>query len=93
MANKKITNKDRDQQLGYLTQTVSRCFNLLGAYIDVKGDDVEFKKFWIEKEAEAKKEMEKRKNEVQRNEAADRKNLATDTGDKGRRPEGVRSNR
>ena len=60
MANKKITNKDRDQQLGYLTQTVSRCFNLLGAYIDFKGDDVEFKKFLIEKEAEAKKEMEKK---------------------------------
>ena len=60
MANKKITNKDRDQQLGYFTQTVSRCFNLLGAYIDFKGDDVEFKKFLIEKEAEAKKEMEKK---------------------------------
>jgi hypothetical protein len=60
MANKKITNKDRDQQLGYLTQTITRCFNIIGAYIDFKGDDVEFKKFLIEKEAEVKKEMEKK---------------------------------
>ena len=59
MANKKITNIDRDQQLTWLTQTVNRCFGILGTYIDYKGDDVEFKKFLIEKEAEAKKEMEK----------------------------------
>ena len=66
MANqKKITNKDRDQQLGYLTNTLTRCFNVLGAYIEYKGDEVEFKKFLVEKDAEAKKKWEeKNKNDA-----------------------------
>tara|TARA_B100000424_G_C22519024_1_gene298251 strand:+ start:95 stop:343 length:249 start_codon:yes stop_codon:yes gene_type:complete len=58
MTQKKITNKDRDQQLGYLTNTLSRCFNVLGAYIEYKGDDADFKKFLIDKDAEMKKKAE-----------------------------------
>ena len=65
MAKPKITNKDRDQQLGYLTNTLTRCFNVLGAYIEYKGDEVEFKKFLVEKDAEAKKRWEeKNKNDA-----------------------------
>ena len=59
MANqKKITNKDRDQQTAFLTQQLARCFNLIGAYIEFKGDDADFKKFLIDKEAEIKKKAE-----------------------------------
>ena len=56
MANKKPTNKDRDQHLGWLTGNLNKCFNLLGAYIEYKGDEVEFKKFLIDKEEQLKKE-------------------------------------
>jgi len=59
MANKKATNAERDQQIGWLTGAVNRAFGVLSAYIEFKGDEVEFKKFLIEKEAEAKKQMEK----------------------------------
>ena len=55
---KKPTNKDRDQQLGWLTQTLNKCFNILGAYVEFKGDDTEFKKFLIDKEEEMKKQQE-----------------------------------
>ena len=58
MTNKKPTNKERDQQLGWLTQTLNKCFNILGAYIEFKGDDTEFKKFLIDKEEEMKKQQE-----------------------------------
>ena len=65
MAKPKITNKDRDQQLGYLTNTLTRCFNVLGAYIEYKGDEVVVKKFLVEKDAEAKKKWEeKNKNDA-----------------------------
>ena len=55
--NKKPTNKERDQQLGWLTQTLNKCFNILGAYIEFKGDDTEFKKFLLDKEEEMKKQQ------------------------------------
>ena len=62
---KKPTNAERDQQIGWLTQTVNKCFNILGAYIDFKGDDAEFRKFIIDKEAEMKKQQEaKAKNDT-----------------------------
>ena len=63
--NKKPTNKERDQQLGWLTQTLNKCFNILGAYIEFKGDDTEFKKFLLDKEEEMKKQQEaKAKNDT-----------------------------
>ena len=52
------TNEDRDKQLGWLTQTLNKCFNILGAYVEFKGDDAEFKKFLIDKEEEVKKQQE-----------------------------------
>ena len=58
--NKKPTNKERDQQLGWLTQTLNKCFNILGAYIEFKGDDAEFKKFLIDKEDKMKKQQEEK---------------------------------
>ena len=57
---KKPTNEERDQQIGWLTQTVNKCFNILGAYVEFKGDDAEFKKFLIDKEAEMKKQQEEK---------------------------------
>ena len=48
MTKPKITNKDRDQQTAFLTQQLARCFNLIGAYIEFKGDDADFKKFLID---------------------------------------------
>ena len=63
--NKKPTNKERDQQLSWLTQTLNKCFNILGAYIEFKGDDTEFKKFLLDKEEEMKKQQEaKAKNDT-----------------------------
>ena len=81
-----LTLENKIRELGYYT----RC------YIEFRKTDKRFDRYFKKRfEADkklAQKEMEKRKNEVQRNEAADRKNLATDTGDKGRRTEGVRQN-
>ena len=58
MTQKKITNKDRDQQIGWLTQTLNRCFGILSTYIEFEGNDVEFKKYLVEKDAELKKKAE-----------------------------------
>ena len=58
--NKTPTNEDRDKQIGWLTQTLNKCFNILGAYIEYKGDDAEFKKFLIDKEEEMKKQQEEK---------------------------------
>ena len=66
MTGKKPTNKERDQQIGWLTQTLNRCFNILGAYIEFKGDDTEFKKFLLDKEEEMKKQQKaKAKNDTE----------------------------
>tara|TARA_R100000231_G_C5322553_1_gene163869 strand:+ start:262 stop:489 length:228 start_codon:yes stop_codon:yes gene_type:complete len=72
MTKPKITNKDRDQQITYLTQTITKCFNLLGAYIDFKGDEVEFKKFLVEKEAEMKKKAEEQNATKDDNKSSDK---------------------
>jgi hypothetical protein len=54
----KPTNKERDQQLGSLTMQVTNLNRLLGAYIEYKGDAVDFQKYLIDLNEKMKKERE-----------------------------------
>ena len=82
-----LTLENKLRELGYYF----RC------YIEFRKTDKRFdrhfKKRFEEDQKKAQVEMEKQKNELQKNEAANRKNMEAAAGDKGRRPEGVRSNR
>jgi hypothetical protein len=44
----KITNKDRDQQIRFLTQSFVNLQKVVSLYIYFKGDDVDFKKHLID---------------------------------------------
>ena len=57
MANKKPTNKERDQQIIYLTQQLAHIGNLVAGYIDFKGDSADFQKHLIDLREKAKKEI------------------------------------
>jgi hypothetical protein len=50
----KITNKDRDQQIRFLTQSFVNLQKVVSLYIDFKGDDVDFKKHLIDVQAKEK---------------------------------------
>ena len=50
----KITNKDRDQQIKFLTQSFIGLQKVFSLYIDYKGDEVEFKKHLIDVQAKEK---------------------------------------
>ena len=52
----KLTNKDRDQQLQWLTSQVSNLNRLLGVYVEYKGDSVDFQKHLIDLNEKLKKE-------------------------------------
>ena len=54
MSNKKPTNKERDQQITFLTQTVISLQKILSYYISWRGDEIDFKKHLVDKEAEEK---------------------------------------
>jgi len=54
----KLTNKDRDQQLQFLTGQVANLNRLLGVYVEYKGDGVDFQKHLIDLNEKLKKEAE-----------------------------------
>ena len=60
----KPTNKERDQQLGSLTMQVANLNRLLGAYIEYKGDAIDFQKHLIDLNEKMKKERENDSNNV-----------------------------
>mgnify|MGYP003114804461 FL=1 len=55
---KKLTNKERDQQLQFLTAQVANLNRLLGAYVDFEGNSVDFQKHLIDLNEKIKKEGE-----------------------------------
>ena len=52
---KKLTNKERDQQLQWLTSQVANLNRLLGVYVEYKGDSADFQKHLIDLNEEMKK--------------------------------------
>ena len=52
----KPTNKERDQQIQMLTTQMSQIHRLLGAYVEYKGDSVDFQKHLIDLNEKIKKE-------------------------------------
>lgn len=54
----KPTNKDRDQQLSWLTGQVNNLGKLFGAYIDFRGQSAEFQKHLIDLNEKLKKKEE-----------------------------------
>ena len=55
---KKLTNKERDQQLQFLTAQVTNLNRLLGAYVDFQGNSADFQKHLIDLNEKLKKEGE-----------------------------------
>ena len=55
---KKLTNKERDQQLQFLTAQVANLNRLLGAYVDFQGNSADFQKHLIDLNEKIKKEGE-----------------------------------
>ena len=51
----KLTNKERDQQLQWLTSQVANLNRLLGVYVEYKGDSADFQKHLIDLNEEMKK--------------------------------------
>ena len=51
----KPTNKERDQQLQWLTSQVANLNRLLGVYVEYKGDSADFQKHLIDLNEEMKK--------------------------------------
>ena len=54
----KLTNKERDQQLQFLTAQVANLNRLLGAYVDFQGNSADFQKHLIDLNEKIKKEGE-----------------------------------
>jgi len=54
----KLTNKERDQQLQWLTGQVANLNRLLGIYVEYKGDGADFQKHLIDKNEELKKKAQ-----------------------------------
>ena len=52
----KLTNKERDQQLQWLTSQVHNLNRLLGAYVEFKDDSGNFQKHLIDLNEKLKKE-------------------------------------
>ena len=52
----KLTNKERDQQLQFLTAQVANLNRLLGAYVDFEGNSADFQKHLIDLNEKLKKE-------------------------------------
>ena len=52
----KLTNKERDQQIGWITGQIHNLNRLLAAYIEFKDDSGNFQKHLIDLNEKAKKE-------------------------------------
>ena len=58
MTQKKITNKERDAQIAWLTNMVQNNGKLFAAYLEFKGEQIDFQKFLIDFNEKLKKEKE-----------------------------------
>ena len=58
MTQKKLTNKDRDQAIKWLTTQLTQLQRVFSAYIDYKKDSVDFQKHLIDLNEELKKKSE-----------------------------------
>lgn len=58
MTQKKITNKDRDAQIAWLTNMVSNNGKVFAAYLEYKEESTDFQKFLIDFNEKLKKEKE-----------------------------------
>ena len=54
----KLTNKQRDEQITWLTSQVSNMNRLLATYIEYKGDSASFQKHLIDLNEEIKKKAQ-----------------------------------
>ena len=54
----KLTNKQRDQQITWLTSQVDNLNRLLATYIEYKGDSANFQKYLIDLNEEMKKKAQ-----------------------------------
>ena len=58
MTQKKITNKERDAQIAWLTNMVQNNGKVFAAYLEFKGEQTDFQKFLIDFNEKLKKEKE-----------------------------------
>ena len=58
----KPTNKERDQQITWLSSQVANLNRLLGAYIEFSGNSADFQKHLIDLNEKSKKEVKDDKN-------------------------------
>ena len=58
MTQKKLTNKDRDTQIAWLTNMVSNNGKVFAAYLEYKGESADFQKFLIDFNENLKKEKQ-----------------------------------
>ena len=58
MTQKKLTNKDRDTQISWLTNMVSNNGKVFAAYLEYKGESADFQKFLIDFNENLKKEKQ-----------------------------------
>ena len=58
MTQKKLTNKDRDTQISWLTNMVSNNGKVFAAYLEFKGEQTDFQKFLIDFNENLKKEKQ-----------------------------------
>ena len=58
MTQKKLTNKDRDPQISWLTNMVSNNGKVFAAYLEFKGEQTDFQKFLIDFNENLKKEKQ-----------------------------------
>ena len=54
----KLTNKDRDAQISWLTNMVSNNGKVFAAYLEFKGEQTDFQKFLIDFNENLKKEKQ-----------------------------------
>ena len=54
----KLTNKQRDEQITWLTGQIANMNRLLATYIEYKGDSVDFQKLLIDLNEEMKKKAQ-----------------------------------
>ena len=54
----KLTNKQRDEQIVWLTSQVGNLNRILATYIEFKGDSVDFQKHLIDVNEELKKKVQ-----------------------------------
>ena len=60
----KLTNKQRDEQITWLTSQVTNMSRLLATYIEYKGDSVDFQKHLIDLNKEIKKKAQNDTNNI-----------------------------